>query len=109
MTTALQARLPDGFPVNEVAAICERWGVSRLELFGSRARGDFEESSDFDFLYSKIDPLTFGLDNLCGLADDLEALLEKKVDLVSRTAVETSRNPYRKSSILGDAVVAYAK
>ena len=35
-----------------LAAICRRYGVSRLEVFGSAARGlDFDpKRSDFDFL-----------------------------------------------------------
>ena len=36
----------------EVRALCRRFGVRRLALFGSAARDDFDpERSDLDFLY----------------------------------------------------------
>jgi hypothetical protein len=35
----------------EIARLCQQFGVTRLELFGSATGGDFaEEDSDFDFL-----------------------------------------------------------
>lgn len=36
-----------------VAPIAEKYGVKKVFLFGSRARGDYREDSDYDF---SIDP-----------------------------------------------------
>ncbi len=46
----------------EVAALCERYGVKRLDLFGSAAGDGFDpEASDLDFVVSfeRRDPRSF--------------------------------------------------
>ena len=78
----------------QIAALCRKHDVNRLELFGSAARGgDFDPAaSDFDFF---VDFCSAGwekaADRWFGLQEDLEALLGRKVDLVSIRAVT---NPY---------------
>lgn len=64
-----------------VAPIAEKHGVESIYLFGSRARGDNDEDSDFDFYIvpGRIQTLT----KLCGLLIDLEEALGKGVDIVS--------------------------
>ncbi len=77
---------------SEIAALCRKYGVKRLELFGSAARGDFDpEKSDVDFFY-EFDGDTTGLaDRYFGIQEDLERLLGVKVDFVSAKDVT---NPY---------------
>lgn len=77
----------------EIAALCERFGVTRLEVFGSAADGSFEPGrSDYDFLV-ELDADADGslARRWIGLAQSLEALLSRPVDLVSPGAI---RNPY---------------
>lgn len=76
----------------EIAAICSKYGVKKLESFGSAVRGDFDPAhSDVDFFY-EFDGNSVGLaDRFFGLLEDLELLLGRKVDLVSTRDV---RNPY---------------
>jgi uncharacterized protein len=69
----------------QLAGLCRRYGIQRLELFGSAARGDFDPAqSDIDFFY-EFDPKDdHGLaDRFFGLKKDLETLLGAEVDLVS--------------------------
>jgi uncharacterized protein len=76
-----------------ISAICERYNVRRLELFGSAARSvDFlAGSSDADFLI-EFDPEGFtDLHSFFGVKAELEKLLGLSVDLVEAGAV---RNPY---------------
>ena len=76
-----------------VAALCRRFKVRRLDLFGSAAQGTFDAgSSDLDFLVSLDDasPADY-TDNYFGLAKELERLLGRRVDLVTERSV---RNPY---------------
>jgi hypothetical protein len=61
--------------------------IQRLALFGSWSRGDQAESSDVDILV-EVDP-TIGL-GFVTLAEQLEATLGLKVDLVSRRAIKPS-------------------
>ena len=70
----------------EIAAICRRYRVQRLEVFGSAARGtDFDpESSDADFLVA-FEPPHRGsmLRREMGLIEDLQAALGREVDMLS--------------------------
>src|SRR5438874_1566404 len=78
---------------DEIAALCRKYGVKRLELFGSTARGDFKpRSSDFNFFYEFSSDDWRGMgDQFFGLLEDLHTLLGSSVDLVSAKDVS---NPY---------------
>ena len=94
----------------EITELCRRHGVRRLEVFGSAARGaDFDpRTSDVDFLVSFDKPTGAGwFKRDLDLAEALRALLGRPVDLVSRVAVESSRNYIRKRGILAEAQVLY--
>ncbi|HME85220.1 MAG TPA: nucleotidyltransferase domain-containing protein [Roseiarcus sp.] len=89
--------------------LCRRYGVTRLDVFGSAARGmDFRAAtSDVDFLVqfgSQGDDLA----RFLNLKDALEALLGRPVDLVDRKSIEASRNYIRKRRILAGAEPVYA-
>jgi len=76
----------------EIAALCERYGVQRLDLFGSAAGDGFDaEASDLDFVVSfeRRDPPEL-FDRYFGLEEDLEALFGCGVDLVMEGALEKS-------------------
>ena len=91
-----------------VAALCRRFGVRRLEVFGSAARGaDFDpRRSDADFLVSFVPPVK-DLSQFLDFKEALEALLGRTVDLVEREALEASRNYIRRRSILAEAESIY--
>ena len=91
-----------------LAELCRRFGVARLEVFGSAARGDdFDPArSDADFL------VTFGRRDDTGwmgqyfdFSAALEALLGRKVDLVEPQAI---RNPYLLAGINRARELVYA-
>ncbi len=60
-----------------IAAICQRYGIRRLEVFGSAARAsDFDPAhSDADFLVEFAPGVEPGLRSIFGAKADLEALL----------------------------------
>ncbi len=89
--------------------LCRRYGVTRLDVFGSAARGmDFDAlTSDVDFLV-EFGPPGDDLARFLDLKDELEALLGQTVDLVDRNAVEASRNYIRRRRILAGAEPVYA-
>ena len=83
----------------EVTALCRRFGVRRLELFGSVATGqDAPTESDVDFLveFETLPDGTYA-DAYFGLLESLETLLQRPVDLVVATAIT---NPYFRQSSL---------
>lgn len=78
---------------NAVQALCVRYGVLRFELFGSAANGEYKDgTSDLDFLV-QFGPCSPGehYERYFGLLEALEALFNRKVDLVETGAI---RNPY---------------
>lgn len=90
----------------DLAALCRRYGVTRLEVFGSAARGeDFDPArSDADFLVT-FDPASAlpPLKQYFDFKEALEALLGRSVDLAERGAIEASRNYIRRRRILAEA------
>ncbi len=77
---------------DKIVAHCRRYGVRRLELFGSAATGAFDpQRSDLDFLVEfDANPAKL-FDRYFGLKESLEALYGRKVDLVT---VGSLQNPY---------------
>jgi predicted nucleotidyltransferase len=92
-----------------LAAICRRYGVARLEVFGSAARGaGFDPNrSDADFLVTFEPAARNDLAAFADLKEALEKLLERPVDLVEREALEASRNFIRRRAILKEAETVY--
>lgn len=72
--------------LRSIAEISERFGVQRLEVFGSFARGEATAQSDVDLLYT-LKPgvrLGWGIEEL---ASELTEVLGRPVDLVSRRSL----------------------
>ena len=87
--------------------LCRKYRVSRLEVFGSAAAGDFDEqSSDIDFLveFLSLEPGQ-SADAYFGLLFDLQDLFGRPIDLVMPTAI---KNPYFLQSINQNREVLYA-
>jgi len=88
-------------------ALCRRFRVRRLELFGSAVGESFDpQSSDLDFLVEFLDlPSNGYADAYFGLAEALKDLFHREVDLVVLTAV---KNPYFRESIERSRMPLYA-
>jgi hypothetical protein len=93
-------------PLDEIKAFCQRWKIVRLELFGSAARGELTAGSDLDFLYTFADDARWGW-KFVDACDELEAIVGRPVDLVSRPSIERSTNPFRKQAILSSSELIY--
>ena len=66
----------------------QKYGVRRIGLFGSCARGEGGSESDIDLLVEFERPI--GLD-VMALMDELEAMFGKKVDLLTPVGLENIR------------------
>lgn len=94
----------------EIATLCERYGVERLDLFGSASSsgGGFDlEGSDLDFVVAfehREPPALF--DRYFGLKEDLEGLFGRGVDLVTEGALK--KDPDFAEGISGARVPLYA-
>src|SRR5712692_7017885 len=80
---------------------CRRSKIVKLEVFGSALRDDFNESSDIDTLVTYAPDAHWGLFGHAGFERELSAILGRKVDLLTREAVEMSRPGNRRNTILG--------
>ena len=92
----------------ELAELCHRHGVVRLEVFGSAARGtDFDpQTSDADFLVEfRLDGDRAPLQQYLDFAEALRQALGRSVDLVESDAI---RNPYLRVAIDRSCELVYA-
>ena len=97
------------FDAEAVRQFCQERGIARLELFGSALRDDFDSDSDVDLLASIRPGVKCGLFEWVDWQEGLARIFSRRVDLVSRRAVERSRNPYRKHSILSHTKPIYVE
>lgn len=75
-----------------IGRACQRFGVARLQVFGSAVTDDFDpDRSDFDFFVDFQPQVVDLLGHYLGLNAELELITGRKVDLVMTDAVE---NPY---------------
>ncbi len=90
----------------EIADLCQRFGVERLELFGSAASDHFDrDRSDVDFLVRFHPKESANWDDYFGLQFAFEELFQRPVDLVEEAAVE---NPFFWAAIERSRQVIYA-
>jgi len=77
----------------EIEALCRRYGVRRLDVFGSLVRDDFDAAtSDVDIVvdFQQAAPGD-GLRQYFGLKEALERVFARPVDLVELAAMENTR------------------
>lgn len=94
--------------LEDIRALCREYDVTRLELFGSGTRGDFDPTrSDIDFLVEFAPGTNLGpwMARFFELQDRLASLLGHRVDLIMTKGI---RNPYLIQSIAKDRHVLYA-
>ena len=95
-------------PEKEISDFCQRWRIREFAFFGSVLRDDFDAESDLDILVAFAPDADWSLLDHVRMEQELEALLGRKVDLLSRRSVERSRNWLRRREILETAEVIYA-
>ena len=90
-----------------IEALCRKYHVARLEVFGSAADDSFNPtSSDVDFLveFHRVDAMNVA-DQYFGLLEEMETLFARRVDLVCAAAM---RNPYFIESVNATRKPLYA-
>ena len=97
------------FNTERLDRLCRERGISQVELFGSALRDDFGASSDVDLLASLRPDAHPTLLDWADIQEKLSEIFGRRVDLVSRRAIERSRNPYRRDSILSTTVPIYVE
>lgn len=90
----------------QIRQLCRRYGVERLELFGSATTEHFDSAqSDFDFIVRFTDADQPGISQrFFGLAEGLEAILKRPVDLLTD---KPFTNPYFAQTVAQTREVIY--
>ncbi len=96
-------------PESRLTSFCEKWGIRKLELFGSVLRDDFGPDSDVDVLATFARDSTLSLFDLVEAESELRDIFGRSVDLLDRSSVERSENWIRRRRILGSARTVYAR
>jgi predicted nucleotidyltransferase len=105
MASEVQPALRIDFAMAGLEAICRKWNVRKLAIFGSAVRDDFSERSDVDFLYL-FDPGETPGWALESLRRELSQLVGgRKADLVAWRHIL----PAIRERVLGEAVVVYER
>ncbi|NCR17215.1 MAG: nucleotidyltransferase family protein [Microcystis aeruginosa LL13-03] len=89
-------------PQQIISEFCQKWQISEMYLFGSVLREDFRPDSDIDVLVSFQDSVSWGLLEFSRMKRELENLLGRKVDLLTKKS-----NWIRQREILETAQVIY--
>jgi predicted nucleotidyltransferase len=92
---------------DQLAALCRKYDVARLNVFGSAVRSDVDSlRSDLDFLVT-FNNFTIhnAADRFFDLLFDLEKMFDRKVDLISDATI---RNPFFRKAVDQERVTLYA-
>jgi len=95
-------------PYYQIVAFCQRWRITELAIFGSILREDFGPESDIDILVTFAPEVQWSLLDYVEMQDELQTILGRSVDLLSRKSIEGSPNYLRRQAILDAAEVIYA-
>jgi len=93
--------------ISRIKKLCENNRVKSLYLFGSFAKGDFNDQSDIDLIVELLDtdPIEYA-DHYFNLKNELKSLLKRHIDLLEKKAIT---NPYLLNQIENSKVIIYAK
>jgi predicted nucleotidyltransferase len=73
-----QSRIP--LPLGEIDALCRKWQIRELSLFGSALRDDFNPDSDIDLLVTFEPEAHWSLFDFIDLQDELARLFQRRVE-----------------------------
>ena len=105
LESILYSRL--GITKSQLTVFCRRWHVAELALFGSVLTNKFQSNSDIDVLVTYQPEAKRGLIEKAIMKEELEELVGRKIDLISKKAIAQSRNWIRRKNILETAKVFY--
>lgn len=69
-----------------IAPIAKKYGIAKVFLFGSFARGDYNEDSDIDLRIEKGEMK--GMFALCGFYTEVSEALQMKIDVLTTGSLE---------------------
>jgi predicted nucleotidyltransferase len=90
----------------KIEALCRKYGIAKLSLFGSASRGELTPESDVDLMVEFASDSRVSLFDITAMQDEFPAAFGgRKVDIATP---EILRNPFRRNSIVPDLKQIYA-
>ena len=103
----LEQRL--GVSLTAIELFCQRWNIVEFAVFGSILREDFCPESDIDVLVEFKPEFKRGLTETTQMKEELQDMVERKVDFIVKKALKRSENWLRRKNILESARIIYAE
>jgi uncharacterized protein len=91
----------------QIEEFCRAWNIKELLVFGSVTTDHFRPDSDIDIVVDFPHGSPHTLVQLAKMEEELEGIFGRKIDLLTRQAIEKSRNYIRKKSILASMEKVY--
>lgn len=94
-----------------IKPICEAYRINEAYIFGSYSRNEATETSDIDFVVDTENSNIVSLLDKMAFKNQLENLLEKKIDVILKSSLDNpsnrKRNPFILKNIQEDMKVIY--
>ncbi len=95
-------------PTEQIGQFCQKWHIRQLAFFGSALRSDFRQDSDLDVMVTFAPNANWSLFDHAQMQLELQRLFNRKVDLISRRALEQSPNWLLRDEIFKTARVVFS-
>lgn len=92
---------------NTIHNFSQKWRITELSVFGSILTDRFNQNSDVDILVKFSPEARIYLFDLENMESELKIILGRDVDIVSKRAIQCSRNWIRRQNILGNTQILY--
>lgn len=87
----------------QIVALCRKYQISELSLFGSQVRGDSTAKSDFDFLVEFQPESEISYFDIFEIQEELEKIVRQKVDLVPKKGLKI----FVRQQVLSEAEIIF--
>ncbi len=94
-------------PKRRISKFCRQWKIHELAVFGSVLRDDFDINSDIDILVTFNNDAEWGLFDHVQMQEELQFILGRKVDLISKRGLGYSKNWLRRNEIIRSSKIIY--
>jgi predicted nucleotidyltransferase len=104
----LRGKLSLDVDIPKIENFCKKWNLTKVEVFGSAARGDMHPKSDVDIIISG-DVSGFNIGRFIKMQSDLEQIFGRPIDLFTREGIDRWRNKRLHKRILSETEVIYVR
>jgi uncharacterized protein len=105
-----QGEIPEAgkpsIPLGAISSFCRAHRLVGFYLFGSILTDSFRDESDVDVMID-TGGRSLSFDETCQMLDELESIFGRKVDMLTKGAVESMTNQFVRASILATAALIF--